>query len=252
MPSSSSAGYTRGRESFDRPDRPRLGKFSNGSHTSLAGVGLPTPSGANVPVPRKGSLASLKNAFKASAPGGPASPVPPVPAVDARRAQAAAGYPALRNPFSRTPSGTPASPSNAFYPSQSPMKQSRMDASPGTSHHAERKQSFASQRSIGGRSATSNGSSSFRAEDYPMPSLPSIPPRGGPSRTGRQGSDGDSMFSGFAGSGRRKGSVLGMEEIIEGRTPIEEALRVVFKRFKDAADLKVTRICGRPLVSIFS
>lgn len=249
MPSSSSAGYTRGRESFDRPDRPRLGKFSNGSQTSLAGVGLPTRGGANVPVPRKGSLVSLKNAFKASAPGGPASPVPPVPAVDARRGQAA-GYPALRNPFSPTPSGTPASPSNAFHPSQSPMKQSRMDASPSTSYHAERKQSFASQRSIGGRSATSNGSSNFRAEDYPMPSLPSIPPRGGPSRTGRQGSDGDSMFSGFAGSGRRKGSVLGMEEIIEGRTPVEEALRVVFKRFKDAADLKVTRICGRPLVSI--
>ncbi len=40
-----------------------------------------------------------------------------------------------------------------------------------------------------------------------------------------------------------------MEEIIEGGTPIEEALRVVFKRFKDAADSKLSRICSRPLVS---
>lgn len=206
-------------------------------------MGMPVASNANVPVPRKGSLASLKNAFKASA------PAPPVPTMDQRRGAAAPGYPALRNPFSRSASATQASPSNAYFANQSPMSQSHALATSGPSYHAERKQSFASQRSVGGRSATSNGSSNFRADDYPMPHLPSIPSRAGPSRSARRGSDGDSFFGGISGGERRKGSVLGMEDIMEGRTPVEEALRTVFTAFRDASDLRIARLCSRPLVS---
>lgn len=63
---------------------------------------------------------------------------------------------------------------------------------------------------------------------------------------GRQGSDAGSLF-GF----RRNGSVAGLDGIEEGnvRTAGEEALRVVWREFREVADGKVARVCGRPLVS---
>ena len=199
----SSASYSPG---FPTPpsygDEPRLGKFSNGSSTSLT-----TSIGSSAPFPKKGSkasLTSLRNAFKSSAAG------PPVPNLTT--------YPVLRNPFSRY--NEPHSPSRPF-------------ASP----HVPRK-STASSRSIGGRSATSQGS---RQDD--VPALPPIPARSTPSRVGRQGSD-TSMFA-F----RRHGSI-GLDGIEEStRTAGEEALAVVWREFRQGADAKVARICGRPLVS---
>jgi hypothetical protein len=198
-------------------DEPRLGKFSNGSNTSLVTAGTSIGSTPGFLAPRKGSKASLtsiRNAFKSAA-----HPVPPVPNLTST------AYPALKNPFSRY--NEPASPSRPF-------------ASPRGGPHVPRK-STTSTRSIGGRSATSNSS---RPDD--VPALPSIPSRSTPSRMGRQGSDAGSLFA-F----RRNGSVAGLDGIEEGnvRTAGEEALRVVWREFREVADGKVARVCGRPLVS---
>lgn len=196
-------------------EEPRLGKLSNGSNTSLVTAGTSIGSTPGFLNPRKGSKASLtsiRNAFKSSA------PVPPVPNFNS------GSYPALKNPFSRY--NEPVSPSRPFASPRGP--------------HVPRK-STASARSIGGRSATSNGS---RQDD--VPALPPIPSRSTPSRTGRHGSSDGSMFN-F----RRHGSVGGLDGIEEGniRTAGEEALRVVWRDFREAADGKIARICGRPLVS---
>jgi hypothetical protein len=198
-------------------DEPRLGKFSNGSNTSLVTAGTSIGSTPGFLNPRKGSkpsLTSIRNAFKSSA-----QPVPPVPNL------ASTAYPALKNPFSRY--NEPASPSRPF-------------ASPKGHPHIPRK-STASTRSIGGRSATSQSS---RPDDH-VPALPPIPSRTTPSMMGRRGSDNGSMFN-F----RRQGSVGGLDGIDEGsvRTAGEEALRYVWRDFREAADGKVARICGRPLV----
>jgi len=199
-------------------DEPRLGKFSNGSNTSLVTTGTSIGSTPGFLAPRKGSKASLtsiRNAFKSAA-----HPVPPVPNITST------AYPALKNPFSRY--NEPASPSRPF-------------ASPRGGPHIPRK-STASARSIGGRSATSNSS---RPDD--VPALPPIPARSTPSRMGKQGSDAGSLFA-F----RRNGSVAGLDGIEEGsvRTAGEEALRVVWREFREVADGKIARVCGRPLVSV--
>jgi hypothetical protein len=36
-----------------------------------------------------------------------------------------------------------------------------------------------------------------------------------------------------------------------GRTPGEEATRAVFKEFEEAANGKISRICAKPLVSVY-
>jgi hypothetical protein len=59
---------------------------------------------------------------------------------------------------------------------------------------------------------------------------------------GRMGSDaGSSMMYGRGGSTE--------EEM--GRTPGEEATRAVFKEFEEAANGKISRICAKPLVSVY-
>lgn len=201
-------------------ERQKLGKFSNGSSSSLITPGTSISSSAGFLANRKGSFASLKNAFKAGA--GPAPPVPP-----------------LKNPFSFD---SPSSPTAAGF-KLGGRKVSNAPMAPPPIHHQQwdRKHSIAtnhsSQRSHGGRSAASYGSSSYRADEPPVPSLPPIPMRGGPSRMGRLGSDA-SIFA------RTNGSIS--EEVV-GTTPSDEALRVIFRTFRDAANMKVTRICGRPL-----
>jgi hypothetical protein len=57
------------------------------------------------------------------------------------------------------------------------------------------------------------------------------------------GSDAGSTFA-----GRQPGS-MGAEEALEmiGKSPADEALRVIFKEFREAANQKVTRLCARPL-----
>ena len=245
-----SASYSVGVTTPNSHDVARLGKFSNGSSSSLVTANTSISSTAGFLGARKGSLASLKNAFtKGGNAAGGSSSVPPVPAVDAKH-HGAPGYPALKNPFSRFDS--PASPSSSnFNHSARPNGK----ASPGMSGFqgwAERKQSIAtnhsSQRSHGGRSTTSQGSSSFRTEDHPVPALPPIPMRATPSRMGRMGSDAGSFFG---VPPRRQGS-LGGEDGLDGlnsKTPADEALRVVFREFKEAANQKLARLCARPLVS---
>ncbi|WRT66978.1 uncharacterized protein IL334_003943 [Kwoniella shivajii] len=225
-------------------DRTRFGKFSNGSSSSLVAPGTSVGSTPGFLAARKGSLASLKNAFKLSS----NAAIPPVPALDTK-AYGAPGYPALRNPFSRFDS--PISPKNAtFKTSSRTAGKTSTSSSPaqGVGYHNPdgRKYSIASShRSQGGRSTTSQGSSNFRAEDHPMPALPPIPLRQTPSRMNRTGSDA-SVF-GFAS--RRTGSVGGEDgsDVSFGKTPGEEALRVVFRDFKESANQKVGRICARPL-----
>lgn len=89
---------------------------------------------------------------------------------------------------------------------------------------------------------TSQGSSNFRADDYPMPALPPIPARQTPSRIGRHGSDTGSFVT-----GKRNGSA-DLDGLYPAATPAEEALRVVFKEFREVASSKVHKICARPLV----
>ncbi|KAL7422234.1 Cell morphogenesis protein PAG1 [Cryptotrichosporon argae] len=232
---------------------PRMGKLSNGSSSSLIAPSV-SSAGGGIFGGRKGSLASIKNAFKSTsaAGSGAGSAIPPVPHLDARHVQP--GYPALRNPFSRFDTA-PLSPSTPVgRPGRSGKAPSTSSPAPSAYHtYGERKQSVvsnahSSQRSHGGRSATSQGSSNFRAEDHPLPALPKIPSRSTPSRMGRQGSD-VSAF-GFA----RYGSMGGGEDAEEqfGRRPADEALRLAFDDFREAANVKIARILTRPLNSHIS
>ncbi|WWC85329.1 uncharacterized protein L201_000192 [Kwoniella dendrophila CBS 6074] len=251
-------------------DRSKLGKFSNGSSSSLVTAGTSISSSSGFLQARKGSLASLKNAFKSASSSSNSHAIPPVPALDSKAYSnhsnnSTPGYPALKNPFSRFDS--PISPKNATF--KTPTSSSRKNPSTsspaqgsssmgmgmgiGYNHtsdnHGGRKYSIASShRSQGGRSINSQGSSSFKAEDHPMPALPPIPNRQTPSRMNRMGSDA-SIF-GFTSNSRRNGSLGGHEdEISFGKTPGEEALKVVFIDFREAANQKVARICARPLNS---
>ncbi|KAK4689950.1 hypothetical protein P7C73_g153, partial [Tremellales sp. Uapishka_1] len=203
----------------------RLGKHSNGSAASLVNPGS-FPSGGFL-ASRKGSLASLKNAFKSSS-----QPIPPVPPLE----KSAPGYPALRNPFSRF--DTPASP---VYRSPRPSVSGPSGKSSPTPHHGfgERKQSTASQRSQ--RSA---GSSNFRAEDHPLPALPKIPSR--PGTRNRAESASSVLRHGSIGGEEDDGYTGGLGTL--GRSPAEEALRVVFRDFQESADRKISRILARPLI----
>ncbi|ORY25725.1 putative cell polarity protein [Naematelia encephala] len=220
-------------------DRSRFGKHSNGSSTSIATPGTSLNSNQGF-LRGKGSLASIKNAFKSSSTAAGPS-LPPVPTIDTKHA---GGYPALRNPFSRLES-VPISPTASSYRTGSRGKTS--SPAPSAYHsYGERKQSTAtnhsSNRSQGGRSATSQGSSSFRVDEHSIPALPPIPTRATPSsRMGRHGSEAGSFF----GFGRRHGSIS--EEDMLDRTPGEEALRIVYRNFADAANMKISRICARPL-----
>lgn len=248
---------------LDPPPVGRLGKFSNGSSSSLLAHGTHgSGSGPGLLGARKGSFASLKNVFKSqdkqSLPA-----VPPVPsAMDSRSyaQQGQPGYPALRNPFSRfdTPPSPPSAPSTST--STRPRERTKLSQSHVSQHSAiapsvhynERKQSVAtmgsSHRSYGGRSNTSGGSSNFRAEDYPLPAMPSGPYRSAPSRAGRQGSDTSGL-----GSFGKKSSISGvhMVEAFEsfGKTPAEEALKVVFHSFREMAEKKMKKATSKPLVS---
>ncbi|WVW83281.1 hypothetical protein I302_105300 [Kwoniella bestiolae CBS 10118] len=241
-------------------DRSKLGKFSNGSSSSLVTPGTSIGSSSGFLQARKGSLASLKNAFKSSSSSNNQA-IPPVPTLDTK-AYGAPGYPALRNPFSRFDS--PISPKHSTFKTPN----SRSGKTPSTSTTASpaqhnitpsggavgyhnpdgRKYSIASShRSQGGRSINSQGSSNFRAEDHPMPALPPIPMRQTPSRMNRMGSD----ASVFGFTSRRNGSIGGGGEDgwdgAFGKTPGEEALKVVFRDLREAANQKVGRICARPL-----
>ena len=223
----------------ERNDRPKLGKFSNGSSSSLVGAGTSISSNAPFLAPRKGSMASLRNAFKIGSSSNTSVNVPPLPSFDAK-SFGTPGYPALRNPFSKLDS--PQSPAGMHRPG--PSKGKFPSTSSPAGYQYDRKQSVSSQRSHGGRSITSNGSSNFRAEDVPLPALPPIPMRATPSRIGRQGSDAGSLFGGVL----RHGSIGGDDFLDSAaRTPADEALRAVFRDFKQAADAKVSRICARPL-----
>lgn len=249
VPSQGSYGYDQEvlTNTSSSTNRSRVGQFSNGSASSLVTPGTSISSNSGILGNRKGSLASFKNPFKSNGSSGQTGYVPPVPSIDPG-GHSAPGYPTLRNPFSRLEA--PASP-GAVMLGQSPRtgRQNNL-GSPGPSGSYNRQPSVAhsSHRSQGGRSATSQGSSNFRAEDHPMPSLPPIPTRSTPSRLGRLGSGSGSSLHLGTGGYRRQGS-LGGDEILEGKTPGEEALRVVFKEFKGVADAKIARICGRPLVS---
>jgi hypothetical protein len=69
---------------------------------------------------------------------------------------------------------------------------------------------------------------------------------------GRMGSDAGSTMmhaesSSMGAAGRRAGNLGEAEEL--GAAPGEEALKAVFKDFKEAANEKLSRICARPLVS---
>ncbi|ORX39679.1 cell morphogenesis N-terminal-domain-containing protein [Kockovaella imperatae] len=194
-------------------DERRLGKLSNGSNASLATPGTSIGSAPGFLPNRKGSLASIKNAFK---PTGPTH-VPPVPNLNT-------AYPALRNPFSRFE--PPASPSYTSSPRQ---------------HNALRKQPTASGKSTGGRSANSQSSLTYRPSEDNV-SLPPVPSRSTPSR--RQGSD-TSAYRFL----RQGGSIRGLEDVDEEgpKSAADEALQTIWADFRSAADSKVARICGRPL-----
>ncbi|EIW69507.1 hypothetical protein TREMEDRAFT_10419, partial [Tremella mesenterica DSM 1558] len=228
----------------DLSDRAKLGKFSNGSTSSLITSGTSISSTAGVLAPRKGSLASLRNAFKVGSSNSSAN-VPPVPSLDVK-AFGAPGYPALRNPFSKY--DTPQSPANGFGRPSTGRGKTPSASSPGQIW--DRKQSTAttathsSVTSHGGRSVTSQGSNTFRNDDFLMPALPPIPLRGAPSRAGRHGSESGSLF----GFGRRHGSIG--EELETGpKTPADQAMRAVLRDFKESANAKISRICSRPLTT---
>ncbi|WWD01575.1 hypothetical protein V866_008520 [Kwoniella sp. B9012] len=262
-PNTKAHGFGQSAASTSSDDRSKLGKFSNGSSSSLITPGTSISSSAGFLQARKGSLASLKNAFKSSSSSSSnTNAIPPVPTLDTK-AYGAPGYPALRNPFSRFDS--PISPKHSTFktpnsrsgktPSTSttasPAQHSMTPSGGAVGYHNPdgRKYSIASShRSQGGRSINSQGSSNFKAEDHPMPALPPIPMRQTPSRMNRMGSD----ASVFGFTSRRNGSIGGGmgedgSEMSFGKTPGEEALKVVFRGFREAANQKVSRICARPL-----
>lgn len=235
-------------------DRPRLGMQANGSTSSITTSGPTAGPAPGFLSGRKGSFANLKNAFKTGSKD-PSIGLPPIPhGAHGSASGSGAGYPALKNPFSSARYDTgPSSPSTSRL-GQSPRGRAMINngsiSSTQQGYTYERKPSIAathmSQRSPGGRSIASNGSSNFRADDHPMPALPPIPMRNTPSRLTRGGSGSGSAFH----FDTRRNASIGGDEVILGNTPGEEALRMVFKDFRQSADGKVARICGRPLVSI--
>lgn len=245
---------------LDPPPVGRLGKFSNGSSSSLLAHGPHgSGSGPSLLSARKGSFASLKNVFKSQ---DKHSAIPPMPSALETRSyaqQGQPGYPVLRNPFSRfdTPPSPPSASSSLATRPRERTKLSQSHVSQHSAiapsvHYNERKQSVttlgSSHRSYGGRSNTSGGSSNFRAEDHPMPAMPTGPYRSAPSRAGRQGSDTSGL-----GSFGKKGSISGihMVEAFEsfGKTPAEEALKVVFHSFRELGEKKMKKVTSKPLVS---
>lgn len=217
---------------------PRIGKLSNGSASSLGTHVLQASgSGNGLLGARKSSFASLKNVFKSGERGTP----PPVPSWDSKPGSGA-GYPALKNPFSPVPASPPSATGR-------PRANTKSSMSSAFHNFSERNRSVAtlhsSQRSLGARSTRSDASSNFRAEDYPLPAIPRIPNRSTPSRAGRQGSD-TSMFSAMPPRPSMSGDDM-METF--GRTPAEEALRVVFQNFREVAEKKIQKVLAKPLVS---
>lgn len=149
-------------------------------------------------------------------------------------------YPALQNPFRHD-----AEPlSQAVGRPRANTKASMTSASPSFIMHHGSKQSVttfhSSQRSLGARSTTSQSSSNFRPEDHPMPVMSTIPNRSTPSRVGRPGSDTSQLGGPF---GRSE------EQETFGKTPAEEALKVVYQSFRTAAESKIKKIMAKPLVS---
>ena len=239
-----SASYSVGVPTPPTHDSARVGKFSNGSQSSLA-AGSSAGSGTGFVASKKGSLASLRNAFTRSGGDGTAgagsSNIPPVPLLD--KQYGGPGYPALKNPFSRFDS--PSSPSSSSF---RPSSRGKTQVSPGVSMQngsAGRKQSIATNHSSHRSQGTSQSSSSFQPDDYPIPILPPIPVRGSPSRMRRTASDAGSFF---AGPSLWDHYAEG-EPSESGNTATEEATRIVFRDFRHAADQKISRICARPLVS---
>ena len=240
-----SASYSVGVPISNGRDGGGIGKLSNGSTTSLAGPGTSIGSSSSFLGNRKGSLASLRNAFNKSASASTATvPVPPVPALDVKQV-GGSGYPALKNPFSRFES--PFSPTASSF-NQASRNGASSPAPSGFEGWRERKQSIAtnhsSQRSQGGRSTTSQGSSNFRADDYPMPALPPIPMRATQSRSAATESDSpNSLGLHYRTAGRHSE---------EGNTPADAALRIMFRDLEDIANQKIARFCARPLVRLTS
>lgn len=217
-------------------ESPRLGRLPNGSSSSLGMHAPPQQAspGASLLASRKGSFASLKNILKPNQQGSiPA--VPPVPAMDK-----SGRYPALQNPFRYD--ADPMSSSQPIGRPRANTKASITSTAPSFIMHHGSKQSVttlhSSQRSHGGRSTTSQSSSNFRAEDHPMPPLSTIPNRSTPSRVGRPGSD-TSMFGPFGRSEEQENF---------GKSPAEEALKLVYMAFRAAAESKIKKIMAKPLV----
>jgi len=231
---------------LDPPAVHRMGKLSNGSATSLATHMLQqSGSGSGLLGARKGSFASLKNVFKSGEKM--SAPPPPVPSWDTKPG-AGPGYPTLKNPFSMAPPPSP--PPNAPV-GYRPRANTKASMSSAFHFGADRNRSVAtmhsSQRSLGARSTRSEASSTFRAEDYPLPAMPRIPNRSTPSRAGRQGSDTSMFGTGYAPP---KASMSGDDFDHFGKTPAEEALRVVFQEFREAAERKIKKLLAKPLVGV--
>ncbi|KAI5120892.1 hypothetical protein M0805_002992 [Coniferiporia weirii] len=214
--------------------------FAARSNTSISLAHSPQTSLPNaVPVTKKSSFASLRNAFKS---GGKSSEAPPVPLLDRQ------AYPALRNPFSRsasslahhTPSPSIKSPPNGYPRPPTPS------SSNGREHG--RAMSVRAKGHTNGRSQHSHTGSVFHnsdaGSDYSFGFNHIIPRLSTPPPVPRVPNE-------FGGSSQRidtpPSSDVEDKVVMDPRTPSEYALHAIFIRFAALAEDKIDRFLRQPL-----
>jgi hypothetical protein len=243
----------RSTSSLQSPVRPAM-KQRQGSSSSQSQGAFAVPYNASHPapfaqpsygVPKKSSFASLKNAIRAATTGIDKSSgsnfIPPVPS------PSAAGYPALKNPFTSNRNGSGnASPSQSYGGTSrsGDPKQSVSSFNTMQRRDRSRKQSTATVHSHHSRPSgynfttpsTSQGSLPLESIE-PVPSLPFGYVPQPLSHTLTRSTD-----------DAREEEIRTVAAVPEPRTPGEFAMHVLFRRFVACGDEKIQMLLARPLV----
>lgn len=202
--------------------------FVHSSHSSLA-----TTNSTSSPFSKKGSFASLRNAFKSTKSSDPA---PPLPTFDHQ------AYPVLKNPFNRSTSslaqhvhGRPsihASPTQ-FRPSTPASGDSRIRGQSRSRGHAYAKSQHSHSGSIF-HSSDPGSDLGHAAVFVPSLSPPPVPP----------------VPSGFAGYAAEDEEQDDDNIVVEARTPSDFALHAIFIRFAASAEALIEEFVSQPMVSV--
>lgn len=193
---------------------------------------------SSVPFTKKGSFASLRNAFKTS---GKSTETPPVPLLDRQ------AYPALRNPFSRSTSSLTHSvtPSSVRSPPSSSGARPPTPSSSNDNRHG-RAMSMRTKGHASGRSQHSHTGSVFHTSDAGSDYAPgfthAIPRQSTPPPVPRMPNEfGNALYTPPSSTETEDKIVM------DPRTPSEFALHAIFIRFAALAEGKIDSFLREPL-----